>query len=580
MSVWLDSFSAKAALQALSSVGPVVGGWLLLCGLAVLVLARRSVRSSFWFGTVGGSATLAMVFLLRGTPETLWWLAALAGTFLLLWVALTPLLLHFRDGFLTGLFSVVGAWWLWEAARGVVIGVKTFGWKPTTMVEVWVAFGVWLFLVVAMLWLWWGRALWFRLLVTLSAGAGLLVAGVCGLMKEPVITWKQAPFLLFGVVVVGFLWATLLHSKEAEESDVSDSNERGEGKGGAGAPNDLLERYRPVAGRAATHLFLILFTIVTIYPVLWVVKMAMTPSQGFSMGLNPVPQPLVKYLSALRRGEHKVASCYGRAMGQNFREVIGVGSVCHDQGLSMVSPSSRCSCPRIPRDLQGVRQSRLRPQGHAKGPHPGLERGKPRPCTRRGRAKPSEKASQRGQAPPQRAETARLSLLASADELDFCGVFDDIVGCVFGVYSGVCVQSIPLSWPPFGADELLGIADVSWDADDDSPLHSGGKAWASQPTSRPDLGVFDDVDSVLCVDAQGVFRHDPQRTRRSGLDRWRFTHHDLLEDYASVGETCDCGDRVVLVYDGLERIHPRCHLHERRNLLHAARDVAAFCGRV
>ncbi|MGM0559378.1 MAG: sugar ABC transporter permease, partial [Myxococcota bacterium] len=34
---------------------------------------------------------------------------------------------------------------------------------------------------------------------------------------------------------------------------------------------------------------LTIFVFVTLYPVLWVVKMALTPSQAFSMSVNPLP---------------------------------------------------------------------------------------------------------------------------------------------------------------------------------------------------------------------------------------------------------------------------------------------------
>lgn len=37
------------------------------------------------------------------------------------------------------------------------------------------------------------------------------------------------------------------------------------------------------------HLGLLLFTIVTLYPVLWVVKMALSPGQSFASGLVPIP---------------------------------------------------------------------------------------------------------------------------------------------------------------------------------------------------------------------------------------------------------------------------------------------------
>ncbi|MEZ4430769.1 MAG: sugar ABC transporter permease [bacterium] len=43
------------------------------------------------------------------------------------------------------------------------------------------------------------------------------------------------------------------------------------------------------AGRVIKNLFLIAVSVATLYPVLWVFKMALTPSQGFDMSLNPIP---------------------------------------------------------------------------------------------------------------------------------------------------------------------------------------------------------------------------------------------------------------------------------------------------
>ena len=37
------------------------------------------------------------------------------------------------------------------------------------------------------------------------------------------------------------------------------------------------------------HLGLLLFTVATLYPILWVVKIALTPSQSFAMGASPFP---------------------------------------------------------------------------------------------------------------------------------------------------------------------------------------------------------------------------------------------------------------------------------------------------
>jgi arabinogalactan oligomer / maltooligosaccharide transport system permease protein len=39
----------------------------------------------------------------------------------------------------------------------------------------------------------------------------------------------------------------------------------------------------------SAHLFLTVFTLLTLYPVLWVVKMALTPEQSFAVGVLPIP---------------------------------------------------------------------------------------------------------------------------------------------------------------------------------------------------------------------------------------------------------------------------------------------------
>jgi arabinogalactan oligomer/maltooligosaccharide transport system permease protein len=49
-------------------------------------------------------------------------------------------------------------------------------------------------------------------------------------------------------------------------------------------------RAPPLATRVAVHLGLLLFTIATLYPVLWVLKMALTPGQAFTVGLSPIPE--------------------------------------------------------------------------------------------------------------------------------------------------------------------------------------------------------------------------------------------------------------------------------------------------
>ncbi|MCO4747264.1 MAG: sugar ABC transporter permease [Proteobacteria bacterium] len=52
-----------------------------------------------------------------------------------------------------------------------------------------------------------------------------------------------------------------------------------------------------------THVALVLITAVVLYPVLWVVKMAVEPGQSFAMGLSPIPSAV-----SLEHFEHVVGS--------------------------------------------------------------------------------------------------------------------------------------------------------------------------------------------------------------------------------------------------------------------------------
>ncbi|MCX7959600.1 MAG: sugar ABC transporter permease, partial [Deltaproteobacteria bacterium] len=52
------------------------------------------------------------------------------------------------------------------------------------------------------------------------------------------------------------------------------------------------KRTKLILGQLITHIFLILFSIITIYPVLWVFKMAFSESQNFKVSLNPIPESI------------------------------------------------------------------------------------------------------------------------------------------------------------------------------------------------------------------------------------------------------------------------------------------------
>lgn len=50
-----------------------------------------------------------------------------------------------------------------------------------------------------------------------------------------------------------------------------------------------MEENRSAAGRWLRVAFLVAFTVAVLYPIVWVFKMAFTPSQGFDSSINPIP---------------------------------------------------------------------------------------------------------------------------------------------------------------------------------------------------------------------------------------------------------------------------------------------------
>jgi arabinogalactan oligomer / maltooligosaccharide transport system permease protein len=70
--------------------------------------------------------------------------------------------------------------------------------------------------------------------------------------------------------------------------------------------NDVVGGKPKLLTSIASHAILVLVSIVVLYPILWVVRMALTPSQGFATGLSPIPE---------------------RATLQNFADVIGAHDV-------------------------------------------------------------------------------------------------------------------------------------------------------------------------------------------------------------------------------------------------------------
>ncbi len=300
-----------------------VACWWLVLGWLVMWVGRRAPRSALWLGVVGLGA-VALVG--TGVPmlSPWWWLAWFASA-LMLWVVLSPLILWagwVGEVILICLGTVL---WLGDLLRGLSVWVVSglgLSAERLGLIEL-VGLVIAIFAV--------GQLRlplqpWFRVLTVAGVGSLTMLRGVVGLWGDKIPAPAQAPLLYLSALTGGLFVIWLLQQIGGEEKPVKSTySYRGE-------PSDgWLERYRPWAGMGATHACLILFTIVTIYPVLWVVKMAVTPTQGFSMGLNPIPRPVALWWQASREGKTEVAACYRRALLQNFGEVTGLGSACLDQ---------------------------------------------------------------------------------------------------------------------------------------------------------------------------------------------------------------------------------------------------------
>ena len=73
----------------------------------------------------------------------------------------------------------------------------------------------------------------------------------------------------------------------------------------------------PMAGR---HLFLILYTIAVLWPVLWVLSMALEPGQDFAFSLSPVPQnpSLDNFVRLVTHTDDQGRWLFGRQLWNSF----------------------------------------------------------------------------------------------------------------------------------------------------------------------------------------------------------------------------------------------------------------------
>lgn len=80
---------------------------------------------------------------------------------------------------------------------------------------------------------------------------------------------------------------------------------------------------------ARVHLFLIAFTLVTLFPILWVIKMALRPEQTFYTGLNPIPTELsLQNFTDLFASPNFTAQLINSVVVAGITTVVGVFLAC------------------------------------------------------------------------------------------------------------------------------------------------------------------------------------------------------------------------------------------------------------
>lgn len=354
MSNVLFSTTVMDWLALLNDFNVGYGLWLMLGAVTLLVFWSRSSmhRAGYFVLLLGGVTTWLGLKLL--SPEQMnaeSSLFVLAGIGLLVWAIGAPLsfvlerwlgraMLDADRWIERPLRLFVGLYVVIEVASAVAIGLKTGaekliplmsreGWakalglveKTITTFDITPAYfsniRVFSVLLVLTLFLILGvfAKRWFHLLSVMFFSTALFLAGFSLLPGIPSLSLSTTP-----LVFVSTLAAAMLLSQFLQESVQTDPELE--------AP--WVEWYQSISGRVLTHVMLICFTMITLYPVLLVFKKAVIPTQSFDLELSPIPSTLTKYLGAWQKKQPKIRSCYGRAMRQNFNEVMGLGDSCLD----------------------------------------------------------------------------------------------------------------------------------------------------------------------------------------------------------------------------------------------------------
>lgn len=110
------------------------------------------------------------------------------------------------------------------------------------------------------------------------------------------------------------------------------------------------------------HVALLVFTVATLYPVLWVLKMALTPSQAFTMSASPIPTEvsLQNFADVLF-----TTDAYGWLFGRQLFNSLVVSSATAVLGLALSTTAayalSRWSFPGRERGMQAFLVTQMFP---------------------------------------------------------------------------------------------------------------------------------------------------------------------------------------------------------------------------
>lgn len=85
---------------------------------------------------------------------------------------------------------------------------------------------------------------------------------------------------------------------------------------------------------AVSHVFLVLVSFVALYPVLWVVRMALTPSQSFAVGLSPIPEnpSLQNFVEVVGKSDLQGTWVFGHQLANSL--IISAATALLAVGLS------------------------------------------------------------------------------------------------------------------------------------------------------------------------------------------------------------------------------------------------------